>query len=56
MNVIKDYAIDKYIEELRLAMYEAYIKDPGGADVLRISRQLDEAINIAIKNPLDKGV
>ncbi|WP_232824158.1 MULTISPECIES: aspartyl-phosphate phosphatase Spo0E family protein [Paraliobacillus] len=47
----KHLTIDTHIEELRLAMYEAYSKDPDGAEVLRISKQLDELINIALKNP-----
>lgn len=54
VNVNKDLKIDRYIEKLRLAMYEAYSKDPGGSEALRISRKLDELINIAIKSPLKK--
>lgn len=55
MNVNKDLVIDRYIEELRLAMYEAYLKNPAGAEVLKMSQLLDEAINIVVKNPSKKG-
>ncbi|MRH43452.1 Spo0E family sporulation regulatory protein-aspartic acid phosphatase [Aquibacillus halophilus] len=41
----KKNTIDEQIEQLRLAMYEAYSRDPSGVELLLISQQLDKILN-----------
>ncbi|MRH43337.1 Spo0E family sporulation regulatory protein-aspartic acid phosphatase [Aquibacillus halophilus] len=48
LGTLIDNSIELLIEDLRQEMYKAYSRDPYGPEVIELSQQLDELINIAM--------